>query len=108
MRVRLDAPGSDYIQNFMPENVDYDENPETYHKIFLKLIKSGADVNLRTNSGLSPLMASVLLNDLEKVKILLERGANPYLKFNGLTPYDQALETKKPQMIDLLSKAMNK
>jgi ankyrin repeat protein len=38
------------------------------------------DINVRDKSGATPLMWAIFYSDLELVKLLLSKGANPYLK----------------------------
>jgi hypothetical protein len=59
----------------------------------LKLIDSGdIDVNMQTDEGYSLLHYAADANNLEMVKALLERGADPTLKTKrGSTPYDMAM-----------------
>jgi ankyrin repeat protein len=44
-----------------------------------ELIKAGADVNLPTPEGISPLMVALENNQNGVAKLLIERGANPHL-----------------------------
>ena len=59
----------------------------------LRLIDSGAfDVNMQTDEGYSLLHYAADNGNLEMVKALLERGADPKLKSaRGSTPYDMAI-----------------
>jgi ankyrin repeat protein len=59
----------------------------------LKIIDSGdIDVNMQTDEGYSLLHYAADANNLEMVKALLERGADPTLKTKrGSTPYDMAM-----------------
>lgn len=59
----------------------------------LKIIDSGEiDVNMQTDEGYSLLHYAADANNLEMVKALLERGADPTLKAKtGSTPYDMAM-----------------
>lgn len=61
----------------------------------IRLIESGQfDVNMQTDEGYSLLHYAAGAGNLEMVKALLERGADPTLKSNlGNTPYQQAIGT---------------
>jgi ankyrin repeat protein len=56
-----------------------------YNKEVLRLLKAGADVNVKTYEGVTPLMYSVQNEHFEVCKILLLNGADPNLKpYNGI------------------------
>jgi ankyrin repeat protein len=58
-------------------------------KISMLLIDHGADVNAAGCDGWTPLMRAVVRQQLDFVKILLEKGANPKLRnFYGKTALD--------------------
>jgi len=73
-------------------------------------LRSGVDVNLRTNpsapgdSALTPLVIAVLLTDLEMVQLLLDSGADPRLTVRGYSAIDFAIEANETQILSLLSK----
>ncbi|QDV80732.1 ankyrin repeat domain-containing protein [Botrimarina mediterranea] len=48
-------------------------------------LNNGADVNASGRNGVTPLMAAIAAKDLDKMRLLLERGADPELTddFNG-------------------------
>ena len=71
-------------------------NIETRHNAeAIRLIDSGQfDVNMQTDEGYSLLHYAAGAGNLEMVKALLERGADPTLKTSlGNTPYQQAVGT---------------
>lgn len=51
------------------------EKVEVQHKMFLWLIKEGADIHHRDRSGLEPIDYCAMNNDMEKILVLLELGA---------------------------------
>jgi len=62
---------------------------EKSQKIRMLLINHGADVNAANCEGWTPLMAAVVCRQLDFLKILLEKGANPKLrKFDGKRALD--------------------
>lgn len=67
------------------------------------LLESGADVNQQCQWGITPLMECAYNNYVEKAKVLLKYGANPYLKdiFN-CTALDKATKRQNDEMIELL------
>jgi ankyrin repeat protein len=44
------------------------------------LLDHGADVNVQNKDGITPLLHSVRLNNLESMDFLLRRGANPDIR----------------------------
>ena len=70
---------------------------ETVEELQL-LIATGADVNVRSEFGDTPLHFKVFMGDPEMVKALLDAGANPHLEVGGDTPLE---ELKMITSIDL-------
>ena len=70
------------------------------------LLELGMDVNRRDGSGLTPLIVAVENNDLNMVKHLLAKGADPNIprQHDGFTPIVIAKTTSKPnaELIELL------
>lgn len=75
------------------------------------LLKHGADVNAREHyfDGDSPLMLAVGKNNLDLVKLLVEHGANPNIKYidevgdtEGYTPFLLAIQNNNFDMVKLL------
>lgn len=67
----------------------YNRNPE----IPRKLIESGAEINIRNDHELTPLMEAVLFGEKETVEILLKAGANVNVKEeDGMTPLMFAID----------------
>ncbi len=107
MQIRLEYPARIYNEYYEPFQPTLSNPQKNYNAITRLLISKGVDVNQRRKDGLSPLAASVLMNDYEATRILLENGANPYFKFQGKVPLDVAKEKKvDSRIIDLLTKAM--
>jgi ankyrin repeat protein len=51
------------------------------------LLKHGAKVNAKTNTGITPLLNAVNFNDAECVRVLVKHGANPdSAAADGMTP----------------------
>jgi len=82
------------------------------------LLQFGADPNNKDGDGITPLMSAVLslgsISDynneqLQVIKILLQNGANPYLKNKeGETALDIAIRRNKSKAVEILQKYMNK
>lgn len=106
MRERLVPPGRQYLTEFEPFSMP-SPSAADYRAILRILVENGADVNLRTLDGISPLIGAAASADQAAIRLLLEYGANPYLKYNGKTPLDLAIEMKRePGVIKLLREAM--
>ena len=59
-------------------------------EVALLLIQSGADVNAVNNEGLTPLWGAAAMGLPRVVSALLERGANPNVRTEGMTPLHMA------------------
>ena len=70
------------------------------------LINRGVDVNaFRKKEGDTPLHWAVRIRDIEKVKLLLESGADGTLKDAlGLTPAEVAKEIERMDLYEILSR----
>lgn len=68
------------------------------------LLKSGQYVDSITNDNVTPLMKTVITNNVETAKILLEFGANPNhkTKASGTTPLIKAILNSDINMVKLL------
>jgi ankyrin repeat protein len=67
------------------------------------LLKGKADPNLAGPDGISPLMSAARDGDLDRCKLLLAWGADPFLKdANGHTAADLAEEGGNPAVVTLL------
>jgi len=73
-----------------------------------KLIESGADINIQSNSGLSPIMCSIMDENYSLVNLLLNNGAdvNSYDK-RGWTPLMYAIESENGEIIKLILEHSN-
>ena len=70
------------------------------------LVARGANVNLRDNKGVTPLVLAVRLNFLEGVEFLLEKGARvDEANSAGETPLITAIHNRNVQLMRLLLKA---
>ncbi len=70
-----------------------------------KIIEYGADVNERFN-GMTPLMIAARYNNVEMVKILLEKGADITLKgSHGYTATKYAELSNATQALEILKRA---
>lgn len=67
----------------------------------ISLLQAGADVNGRTSGGYTPLMLAASAGDLELVKLLLQRGADPTLKNDA--GWDAAYLAKINQQTQVLA-----
>ena len=83
----------------------------SYAVLYLKpetlkfLIKKGANVNEKSQAGLTPLFTALMDNKDKGVKILLDNGANSKDKDKaGWTALHYAAISNSPQMIDLILK----
>ncbi|XP_078700807.1 uncharacterized protein LOC144927327 [Branchiostoma floridae x Branchiostoma belcheri] len=75
--------------------------------LITNLVEYGADPELQSRDGWTPLMNAVKADELETVRALLEKGnANPNTKSDsgGLTPLHLAAQ-KTPNMVSVLAKA---
>ena len=59
-------------------------------EVALLLIRSGADVNAINNEGLTPLWGASAMGLPKVVSTLLEHGANPNVRTEGMTPLHMA------------------
>ena len=59
-------------------------------EVALLLIQSGADVNVTNNEGVTPLCFASGMGLPRVVSALLERGANPNVRMEGITPLHMA------------------
>lgn len=72
------------------------------------LLSYGADPNLVTSDGTTPLMISCLWGRIEVVRLMLNRGANPLLKdIEGMNSFDYALESDNVSILNLLKEFKN-
>ena len=77
--------------------------------IIKELIRAGANLDLVDNSGFTPLHLSVLTDQIDITKELLENGAdirkpvmNESNRFNGRNAYYMAIEKGNREMTELL------
>ncbi len=67
------------------------------------IIKQGAEVNAQANNGMTPLMAAASIDNIDAVKLLLERGADKQLKdAKGQTALDWATKRGFDKAVALL------
>ena len=67
------------------------------------LVDAGADPNIKTTNGLTPLHNAAIVGNVDVVIILLEAGADPHIRNdNGDTPRDLAVLLKRDKVIELL------
>lgn len=69
------------------------------------LIQAGAEVNVSDGDGRTPLVLAVEQNDLDNVRLLLQKGADPKLKVKGKTLLDLAKQQNFGEMVALLKQA---
>ena len=70
------------------------------------LLKHGAKVNAKTNTGITPLLNAVNFNDLECVRILIKYGADPdVVAADGMTPRALAIRQQLWEVTKLLETA---
>ncbi|KAF1985509.1 ankyrin [Aulographum hederae CBS 113979] len=71
--------------------------------IMRALIRHGIDINFNGRERGTPLHWAVHINDIEKLRLLLDHGADRSIKdILGATPWDQAKELGRVDMYDLL------
>lgn len=84
----------------------FENNQEELKKVLenvVELINQGADVNAADREGRTPFLRAVQLGNIDLVKLLAEKGANPYrVDKNGKSSVDYAMELEKSEMLDLL------
>jgi ankyrin repeat protein len=74
--------------------------------IVTALLKAGADVHAKGNSGATPLHEAVGSDDVAITKALLDAGADPNAKNSaGRTPLLEAVRFRRPRVIPLLLSA---
>jgi len=72
-------------------------------KVTQLLIEEGADVNLRNESGTTPLHRAVIGGDAMTILLLLKNGANPNSQDNdGTSPLMKAAVWDHPHIVRLL------
>jgi len=68
------------------------------------LLHEGVDVNLVENDGWSPLMFAAYTGKVDSVKLLLEKGANPYLRSrSGANATEIASNKNHPEVVKLIN-----
>ena len=73
------------------------------HELTLELVESGVDLEARGRGGMTPLIFSLLSDNLDGARILLEHGANANARREGSGPNQSALfHAQGRPMIDLL------
>jgi ankyrin repeat protein len=73
---------------------------------FMLLIEAGADVNAAAWRGATPLMQAVAAEEVDMVRTLLDRGANPSAKTpSGQTALDLARKKNATAIIAILEKS---
>jgi len=77
--------------------------PGAYEKV-LQLVDSGANADYYAKGGDRPLFRAVKSGNIDVVKLLLEKGADPNVSFDDATgsPLDSAVLGGDPEMVRLL------
>ena len=107
MQVSLSDPGEQILAGYRTQEVIFQNSPENYHAIFQKLLPR-IDINAKNAEGMTPLIACTIANDYEGAKVLIDLGANAFLRYGNETALDIALRNVKtdPALVSLLRNAM--
>ncbi|CAH1249123.1 RIPK4 [Branchiostoma lanceolatum] len=103
----LSEGASHWLFNLMGEAAIHEAATNGLDVLIPNLMKYGADPELQSRDGWTPLMKAVKADELGTVRALLEKGnANPNTKSDsgGLTPLHLAAQ-KNPSMVSVLAKA---
>jgi len=104
------APKETYFDSLLIMVIDNSKlTIENKYRVAKVLIKNGADVNYtRPTDKITPLILSVLRNNLLITRLLIKNGANIHHAANEKTALELAIEKKSTETIDLLTEANNK
>ena len=90
LEVLLSAGADPNIKDKEGETALHEATLGRYEEVALLLIQSGADVNASNNEGVTPLCFASGMGLPRVVSALLERGANPNVRMEGVTPLHMA------------------
>lgn len=67
-----------------------------------KLIEAGADVNYKDNSNITALFYAVAFQKKESIKLLMDKGADPLLRVDGLSLLEDAIMECAPLVLECI------
>ena len=70
------------------------------------LLKNGAKPNLKDETNLTPLICSIVANDINMVKLLIKYKCDIKTDFGNGTPLEVAKSESTPEMIKLITNAL--
>jgi ankyrin repeat protein len=110
----------DFVEALIKKGADvnrgnFDEAPiiratiNNYKDILELLINNGANLDVKSGDfkylGYTPLLFAILYQDVDNVKLLIDKGADIYVKTSTyLTIYDFAAHVKNKEIDDIISK----
>jgi ankyrin repeat protein len=110
MQLELYDPGYYFNENYEGEERTFKNTPENYNDIFQTLLTKVKDLNARNSEDITPLIACAMANDKVKANILLDKGVNPFLRYQGMTALDILTESwgedADPSLVEMLRNAM--
>jgi len=86
----------------------YAASQKTGLSYIVNLLKAGANIDARDNSGMTPLHLACRFGNISLVRMLLDEGAEKSLQDNqGMSPLDHATEKECHTITGMIKKSMN-